>query len=27
VQKATDSTIAEVEKLLAGKEKEIMSLG
>jgi ribosome recycling factor len=26
VQKATDSTIAEVEKLLAGKEKEIMTV-
>ncbi|MGD0420269.1 MAG: ribosome recycling factor [Xanthobacteraceae bacterium] len=26
VQKATDATIAEVEKLLAGKEKEIMTV-
>ncbi len=26
VQKVTDSTIAEVEKLLAGKEKEIMTV-
>src|SRR5579871_36124 len=26
VQKATDSTIAEVEKMLAGKEKEIMTV-
>ena len=26
VQKATDSTIAEVDKLLAGKEKEIMTV-
>jgi ribosome recycling factor len=26
VQKATDSTIAEVEKLLAAKEKEIMTV-
>jgi len=26
VQKATDSSIAEVEKLLAGKEKEIMTV-
>jgi ribosome recycling factor len=26
VQKATDATIAEVDKLLAGKEKEIMTV-
>ena len=26
VQKATDATIAEVEKMLAGKEKEIMTV-
>ena len=26
VQKATDSSIAEVEKMLAGKEKEIMTV-
>ncbi len=26
VQKVTDSTIAEVERLLAGKEKEIMTV-
>jgi len=26
VQKATDSTIAEIEKMLAGKEKEIMTV-
>jgi ribosome recycling factor len=26
VQKATDATIAEVDKLLAGKEKEIMTI-
>jgi ribosome recycling factor len=26
VQKVTDSTIAEVEKMLAGKEKEIMTV-
>ena len=26
VQKATDTSIAEVEKLLAGKEKEIMTV-
>jgi ribosome recycling factor len=26
VQKATDATIAEVDKLLGGKEKEIMTL-
>ncbi len=26
VQKATDTSIAEVEKMLAGKEKEIMTV-
>jgi ribosome recycling factor len=26
VQKVTDSTIADVEKMLAGKEKEIMTV-
>jgi ribosome recycling factor len=26
VQKVTDATIAEVEKMLAGKEKEIMTV-
>ena len=26
VQKATDATIAEVDKMLAGKEKEIMTI-
>jgi ribosome recycling factor len=26
VQKATDATIAEVEKMLSGKEKEIMTV-
>ena len=26
VQKATDATIGEVDKLLAGKEKEIMTV-
>jgi ribosome recycling factor len=26
VQKVTDATIAEVDKLLAGKEKEIMTV-